>query len=220
MIRSKFTVVLGCMIGITLMGVAAHAKDAPEKPAKVAADTANQARGTIASVEGDTITMGAVENGQKVQKSFTLTDKTEFLLAADAKGGQPTPGKREQVVAGSSVTMTLDADGKTIKAITIAGRNTNGVIESIEKDSITVTGKGKEGKAATQYRINDATIVNLASVGKEKGAAQRGTLADLKPGMQVNLSISAAEKDLVRSITVQPEGARPEKPAKPGKDAK
>lgn len=219
MIKNKLAVVAG-LIGLSLMGFAAQAKDAPEKPAKVAADAANQARGNIASIEGDSITMGAVENGQKVQKSFTLTDKTEFLLAPDAKGGQPQPGKREQVVAGSSVTMTLDADGKTIKTITMAGRNTGGVIESIEKDTITVTGKGKGGQAATQYKINDATIVNIASAGKEKGAAQRGTLADLKPGMQVNLSISAAEKDLVRSITVQPEGARPEKPAKPAKGAK
>ena len=134
---------------------------------------------------------------------MTVAADTAILLAADAKGQEPTPGKREDLTAGTNVTITLAADGQTARTIVVAGRGTRGTIETIDKDTITINAKGKDGAQKTTVKVNDATTVILGW-GKDKGDVQRGTVANLRPGMQVSISLSAADKELARSITVQP----------------
>jgi RNA polymerase sigma factor (sigma-70 family) len=215
MFISKLKLIVAWVIAISVISTgsgimiySAVAKDAPAgKSEKPTAEPGNQVRGNIVSVEGDTITVGTVEDGQKVRKTVTLPADAAISLAPDSKGQDAIPGKREQLTPGSNVTITLDADGKTARAIAVMGRSAGGTLESVGKDKITVI-KGKDIKQPTIYKVNENTTVILAW-GKEKSDIQRGTVADLKPGMQVNISLSAADKDLARSITVVPQAPTP-----------
>lgn len=221
MFISKLKVIVAWVIALSVIGTgsgimvySAVAKDAAEgKPGKPAVDPGGQLRGNIVSLEGDTLTIGTMEDGQKVRKSVTLTGDSTISLSPDTKGQDALPGKRDQLTPGTNVTITLDADGKTARAIVVMGRGAGGTIESIEKDKITIASKGKDGKQPVTYKVNEATTVIL-SFGKEKGDTQHGTVADLKPGMQVSISLSAADKELIRSITVQPQVQKPEKEPK------
>ena len=221
MFMHKLQVVVGWMLAIAVVGAgggmmvySAVAKDAA--PAKKGAeDGGDQIRGGIIVLQGDQLTVGTMQDGNKAQRTVVLVGDGNILLAADGKSGEATPGKRDDLTPGTNVTITMGADGQTAQRIIVTGRATRGTIQAVDGKTIKLTAKGKDGSQDVEIKVDDATKVILAT-GKEKGDVLHGTIADLRPGMQVSISLSAAEKDVARSITVQPRAENP----KGAKDAK
>jgi hypothetical protein len=215
-VTTAFTVLALGMAGLGLDALvrpafAQHAEPAAQAHAKVPAEHTLRLHGAVVALEGDTLTVGAAEGHQKVQKRLTLAPDVAITLASDKKH-ETHAGRRSDLVPGIGVALTLGADGTTVRAIEIMGRNAHGAIAAVDATSITITGKTKDGPTQEKFALTPATVIVL-SHGTEKGSAQTGTAADLKVNMPVTVALSAVDRGSARVITVQPMKAHA-KPAK------
>ena len=150
----------------------------------------------------------------KVPQKLTLAQDCAITLTPDKKGAAPA-GQRADVVPGIGVALTLSADGTTVQAIQVVGRNVHGVVSAIDAASVTIRNKSKDGPQEEKFVLTPATVIIL-SHGKEKGSAQTGSVADLKIGTPVAVTLSAVEKTTVRELSVQAAAPNP----KAGQDHK
>jgi hypothetical protein len=204
--------------GLIACSTLVSAQDAPKVAAppahvngKVATAPLPMIHGVVASLEGDTLTVGTTEDHKKVQKKLPLATDVAISLMSDKKN-ETHAGQRSDVVPGIGVALTLSADGTTVRAIQVMGRTVHGGIAAVDAGSITIASKTKDGPTKETFTLTPATHIVL-SHGTEKGSVQTGTVTDLKVNMPVAVMLSAVDRSTAREVAVQPVTANP-KPAK------
>jgi len=190
--------------GAALLAPDAMAKDkvpSDKAPGKTATAKLPQLHGVVLALDGDILTIEPPKQTSKEPQKLTLAPDCVISLTPDKKGEAPA-GKRDDLVPGVGVVLTLSADSATVEAVQVMGRHVHGVITAVDAASLTIQSKTKDGAKEETFTLTPDTAIIL-SHGKEKGAAKTGTAADLKVDMSVAIALSAVEKSSAREVSVQ-----------------
>jgi RNA polymerase sigma factor (sigma-70 family) len=184
-------------------GAKAGKKDKPE--------TGPNIQASIKTIDPSTngIVVVVNEGGKKgVEKTFTLAKEAKVMLNDGRLKGDPgKEAKLAELTEGTSVTLHLAADNKTVRGITVGPAAIHGSVKAVDPTSntITVTYKDRSGpEEKTLLLAKEAKV--LLNDGLAKGTKdQEAKLTDLTEGTRVVLTVSALDKKTVLAIRVQGE---------------
>jgi small nuclear ribonucleoprotein (snRNP)-like protein len=134
-----------------------------------------------------TITIEVKEDGQAVEKTFTLAADASIFVPEGKKGDE---GKLADLTEGAGVSLKLALDGKTVLFVSAAGANVGGTLKGVDVggNTITVTVKEDGGPTDKTYELAKDVRVNL------DGQKEAGQLTDLTMGSKVALQLSLDRK--------------------------
>jgi RNA polymerase sigma factor (sigma-70 family) len=135
----------------------------------------------------NTITIEVKEDGQAVEKTFTLAADASIFVPEGKKGEE---AKLADLTEGAGVSLKLALDGKTVVVVSTTGSNVGGTLKGVDVggNTITVTVKEDGGPADKTYELAKDVRVNL------DGQKEAGQLTDLTMGNKVALQLSLDRK--------------------------
>lgn len=146
------------------------------------------------------------KNEPAIEKTYDLTPDAAVQLPAASKEQSPA-GKLSDLAEGSSVILTLSADGKSVSSITVQAPNLSGQVKAVDagKNTITVTVVDKKQQQSSDKTYAVAPDAHVMLPGNDK-SKNGGKLADLAAGTPVTLRLTLDQKTVLGIAVQGPKG--------------
>lgn len=170
-----------------------------------------ESRGILKSIDVKTRAVTIITNdpGQTTsEKSLTLAADAEIALAdGSARRTIFQAGRIEDLVAGTSLTLTLSADEKTCTAVLAQGPLVRGVLKSVDVAKqevvVVVVSAGRDQSAAERvYKLTPGSEIGVDDGRGRRYSVREAKFADLISGAGVMLQLSPNQKD-VQSVVAE-----------------
>jgi hypothetical protein len=164
--------------------------------------------GVVASVDAGKSTLTVkVGRGEQEEKTFAVAKDADILLASGRGRAVVDEGKLADLHAGSTVTLMLSADGKSVETIVAEGPTIQGVVKSVDaaKGSITLMVPPRERGAEPEektFSVGKKTEIALDDGRGRRFSVKEGKLADVPAGAMAAVRLSVDQKS-VASLTAE-----------------
>jgi hypothetical protein len=215
MLSSKLRYVFASLLALGLLaGASLRAEDKPAKPAdpakpaakpeKPAAAKTPVVQGTVKSVDAakKSITMTvAAKKGQSEEKTIELDPDAKVLI--DGK-----EAKLDALKPGYKVSVKLTADSSKAVGIGAEGPTLTGELKSVDESKHTLLIKVTihDPKDKTKTSTEEKTLTLADNVAVQVPGQKKATLADLKPGANVNVRTSLEGEKVLSVAAVVKKG--------------
>jgi hypothetical protein len=213
--QCKFVAAVLAVVGLVALGfgVGTHRAQA-EKPAPPAVAAATLAADKPdkpevgPTLEGVVVEMDAKKNtltlrvqeepGKKgtVDRTYALPKDANIHLQHGLKK-ETKDGSTADLTEGTTVTVELSVDKKSVVSVSVHGGSVHGGIKSVDatKNTITITIKSKEGAEEKTFTLmKEAKVVLDDGIGKKGDAPKEGKLTDAVEGLPVLVQLSGYDR--------------------------
>jgi RNA polymerase sigma factor (sigma-70 family) len=220
--KFKLAAAVLAVAGLVALGLGIGSRPAlAEKPSTLAASEAKAAdkgdkpevgpsvTGAVVSVDAKkgTITLKVQEDPAKketAEKTYTLPKDAKISLQHGLKK-ESKDGSTADLTEGTSVTVQLAVDKKTVVSVSVHPGSLHGSVKSTDatKNTITVATKGAKGVEETTVALMEgAKIILDDGIGKKGDAPKEGKMADVAEGLPVWVQLSGYDKTHAVSVRV------------------